>query len=196
MRERASGARGPFGALLRLVGFLIVAVTAGAVVAAMILPLAAGAGLITRGAVESFESLPDKLDAPELPERSVVLAADGSVLATIYYQNRIEVPLSAVSPVMRQAIVAVEDARFLDHPGIDLRGTMRAIVANSSSEGSRQGGSTITQQYVKNILIASASTDEELEAARARTPSCGSWRRARRASRRASLMWMVRPWAA
>jgi len=171
VRERASGARGPFGALLRLVGFLIVAVTAGAVVAAMILPLAAGAGLITRGAVESFESLPDKLDAPELPERSVVLAADGSVLATIYYQNRIEVPLSAVSPVMRQAIVAVEDARFLDHPGIDLRGTMRAIVANSSSEGSRQGGSTITQQYVKNILIASASTDEELEAARARTPS-------------------------
>ncbi|MFM9135695.1 MAG: transglycosylase domain-containing protein, partial [bacterium] len=171
MRERASGARGPFGALLRLVGFLIVAVTAGAVVATMVLPLAAGAGLITRGAVESFESLPDKLDAPELPERSVILAADGSVLATIYYQNRIEVPLSAVSPVMRQAIVAVEDARFLEHPGIDLRGTMRAIVANSSSEGSRQGGSTITQQYVKNILIASAATDDELEAARARTPS-------------------------
>ena len=101
----------------------------------------------------------------------MILAADGSVLATIYYQNRVEVPLASVSPIMRQAIVAIEDSRFLDHPGIDLRGTMRAIVANSTQSGGTQGGSTITQQYVKNLLIASASNEEELEAARARTPS-------------------------
>jgi len=151
--------------------FLLVTLVAGAVAAAMVLPVAAATGLLTRGAIDSFESLPSQLDAPDLPERSVILAADGSVMATIYYQNRVEVPLGAVSPVMRQAIVAVEDARFLEHPGIDLRGTMRAIVANSTQSGSTQGGSTITQQYVKNLLIASATNEEELEAARARTPS-------------------------
>ena len=168
---RPSGALGPLGALGRLVAFLLVALVAGGVAAAMVLPLAAAAGLVTRGAVESFESLPSQLDTPELPERSVILASDGTVLATIYYQNRIEVPLSSVSPVMRQAIVAIEDIRFLDHPGIDLRGTLRAVVSNSSGSGSIQGGSTITQQYVKNLLMASADTEEELQAARERTPS-------------------------
>ena len=169
---RPSGALGPLAALGRLGGFVVVSLLAGVVAVAMVLPLAAAAGLVTRGAVESFESLPSQLDAPELPERSVILASDGSVLATIYYQNRIEVPLSSVSPVMREAIVSVEDARYLDHPGIDLRGTMRAIVSNASdSGGSQQGGSTITQQYVKNVLIASATNEQELEAARARTPS-------------------------
>jgi membrane peptidoglycan carboxypeptidase len=161
----------PMAALGRLGLFALVTLVAGAVAAAMVLPVAAATGLLTRGAVDSFEALPSQLDAPDLPERSVILAADGSVMATIYYQNRVEVPLAAVSPIMRQAIVAVEDARFLEHPGIDLRGTMRAIVANSTQSGSTQGGSTITQQYVKNLLIASASNEEELEAARARTPS-------------------------
>ena len=161
----------PVAALGRLGLFLLVAIVAGAVAAAMVLPVAAATGLLTRGAIDSFESLPSQLDAPDLPERSVILASDGSVMATIYYQNRVEVPLSSVAPIMRQAIVAVEDARFLDHPGIDLRGTMRAVVANSTQSGSTQGGSTITQQYVKNLLIASATNEEELEAARARTPS-------------------------
>ncbi|MGA1502524.1 MAG: transglycosylase domain-containing protein [Candidatus Nanopelagicales bacterium] len=161
----------PMAALGRLGLFALVTLVAGAVAAAMVLPVAAATGLLTRGAIDSFESLPSQLDAPDLPERSVILASDGSVMATIYYQNRVEVPLAAVSPIMRQAIVAVEDARFLEHPGIDLRGTMRAIVANSTQSGSTQGGSTITQQYVKNLLIASATNEEELEAARARTPS-------------------------
>ena len=168
---RPSGRVGPASMLGRLALFALVTMVAGAVAAAMVLPVAAATGLLTRGAVESFESLPSQLDAPELPERSVILASDGSVLATIYYQNRIEVPLSSVAPVMRQAIVAVEDARFLDHPGIDLRGTMRAIVSNASGADSLQGGSTITQQYVKNVLMAAATTEEELQAARERTPS-------------------------
>ncbi len=170
-KTRPSGRVGPASLLGRLGLFALVSLLAGAVVAAMVLPVAAAAGLLTRGAVESFESLPTELNTPELPERSVILASDGSVLATIYYQNRIEVPLSSVSPIMRQAIVAIEDARFLDHPGIDLRGTMRAIVSNASGAETLQGGSTITQQYVKNVLMASASTEEELSAARERTPS-------------------------
>ena len=124
-RLRPDGSTGPLGATGRLLAFVLVAGLAGVVAAAMVLPLAAGAGVLTRNAVDSFESLPTNLDTPDLPERSVIQAADGSVLATIYYQNRIEVPLDAVAPVMRQAIVAIEDERFLEHSGVDLRGTVR-----------------------------------------------------------------------
>ena len=73
----------PLGALARLGGFFLVAIVAGAVAAAMILPVAAATGLLTRGAVESFESLPSQLDAPDLPERSVILASDGSLTDTL-----------------------------------------------------------------------------------------------------------------
>ena len=170
-RLRPDGSTGPLGATGRLLAFVLVAGLAGVVAAAMVLPLAAGAGVLTRNAVDSFESLPTNLDTPDLPERSVIQAADGSVLATIYYQNRIEVPLDAVAPVMRQAIVAIEDERFLEHSGVDLRGTVRAVVSNASNPGgSIQGGSTITQQYVKNVLITQATNEEELEAAQGRTP--------------------------
>jgi len=171
-RLRPDGSTGPIGAVGRLLAFVVVAGLAGIVAAAMVLPLAAGAGALTRSAVDSFESLPTSLDTPDLPERSVIQAADGSVLATIYYQNRIEVPLAAVAPAMRQAIVAIEDERFLEHSGVDLRGTVRAVVSNTSNPGgSIQGGSTITQQYVKNVLIAQATSEAELEAAQGRTPS-------------------------
>ena len=171
-RLRPDGSTGPTGAVARLLAFVAVAGLAGVVAAAMVLPLAAGAGALTRNAVSSFESLPSNLDTPDLPERSVIQAADGSVLATIYYQNRIEVPLDAVAPVMRQAIVAIEDERFLEHSGVDLRGTVRAVVSNAANPGgSIQGGSTITQQYVKNVLITQATSEEELQAAQGRTPS-------------------------
>ena len=171
-RLRPDGSTGLSGGAARLLAFVAVAGLAGIVAAAMVLPLAAGAGVLTRNAVNSFESLPSNLDTPDLPERSVIQAVDGSVLATIYYQNRIEVPLDAVAPVMRQAIVAIEDERFLEHSGVDLRGTVRAIVSNAAGpEGSIQGGSTITQQYVKNVLITQAASEDELQAAQGRTPS-------------------------
>ena len=157
--------------LPRLSALLGVAVLCGAVVAAMVLPIVVGAGAITRQAVAAFESVPDQLREPPLPQRSIILAADGSVLATVYYQNRVEVPLNQVAPVMREAIVAIEDSRFLEHNGMDLRGTVRALVSNSSGSGIIQGGSTLTQQYVKNVLIAAASNEQDLEAARGRTPS-------------------------
>src|SRR5262249_30126118 len=58
-----------------------------------------------------------------------------------------------------------EDARFYEHNGIDLQGTIRAMLANTQAGGVTQGGSTITQQYVKNILIATARTKAQREAA-------------------------------
>ncbi len=66
---------------------------------------------------------------------------------------------------MQDAIVAIEDARFYQHNGIDLQGTVRALVANTQAGGVTQGGSTITQQYVKNVLLDTAKTKAEREAA-------------------------------
>ena len=157
-RLRALGAR-----LLLLVG---VSALAGVLVAGLALPLAGGVGLAARGSVDSFDSLPATFTAPPLAQNSRVLAADGSVLATFYDQNRVLVPLSEVSPAMRQAIVAIEDSRFYDHGGVDVRGTVRALVNNSTGE-SVQGGSTITQQYVKNALVESALAENDRESAKA-----------------------------
>ena len=153
----------------RLGLFVLVSVVAGMLVAGAALPFVGGVGVATRTAVEDYEALPSQLIAPPLPQRSRILASDGSVIATIYEQNRIEVPLSAVAPVMRQAMVAIEDRRFYDHGGVDPRGMLRALVGNTSGSGSTQGGSTLTQQYVKNVFVESAATPQEAAAARART---------------------------
>ena len=161
-----------FGAALRVLAhcglFVAISVVAGVVVAAIALPLVAPAGMAGRVAVEDFQSLPAELDVPPLPQQSVVLASDGSRLATLFFQNRIEVSLEEVAPIMRQAIVAIEDSRFYDHRGIDVRGTVRALVSNTSG-GTVQGGSTLTQQYVKNVLITSAQTEQDAVDARSRT---------------------------
>lgn len=163
------GGRGPLsplGVLGRLAGLGAGAVIAGVIVGLMLMPFAGAAGVITRDVVSDFESLPDSLSTPPLPERSVILASDGSLLATLYYQNRVEVPLESISPVMRQAIVAIEDARFLDHNGVDARGVVRAVARNTSAGEIEQGSSTLTMQYVKNVLVNQAASAEDLEAAR------------------------------
>jgi membrane peptidoglycan carboxypeptidase len=161
---------GPKAIATRLAALVAAAVVAGLVVGLMAVPLVGGLGVASRDVIREFESIPDGITEPPLPQRTQILASDGSVLATLYYQNRVEIPLSSVAPVMRQAMVAVEDARFLDHNGVDLRGTLRAIATNTSAGGVQQGGSTLTMQYVKNVLVNSATNAEELDAARGQSP--------------------------
>ncbi|MFN8168283.1 MAG: transglycosylase domain-containing protein [Candidatus Nanopelagicales bacterium] len=155
----------------RLGLFVLVSTVAGVLVAGAALPFVGGSGVAARSAVESYESLPSQLSAPPLPQRSRILASDGSVLATIYEQNRLEVPLAQMAPVMRQAIVAVEDGRFYEHRGVDMRGLVRAFVGNASdgTVAAGGGGSTLTQQYVKNVFVNAANTPEEAKAAIARS---------------------------
>jgi membrane peptidoglycan carboxypeptidase len=148
------------GFLTRLVLFLVVSVLSGVLVAGLVLPVLGSVGLVARKSADGFEDLPAELDIPPLPERSRILASDGSLIANFYYENRISVPLSQVSPLMRQAVVAIEDSRFYKHGGIDLRGTMRAFVNNQSGEDT-QGGSTLTQQYVKQVLLERAQNIED-----------------------------------
>ncbi len=152
------------------IGLLVlVSMLSGVLVAGLALPVIGGLGLAARAGVKEFQSLPTELEAPPLPQRSTILAKDGSTIATFYYENRVTVPLSLVAPVMRKAIVAIEDSRFYEHAGIDVKGALRALATNASAGGVRQGGSTLTQQYVKNVLVEKARTAQGRKAATADT---------------------------
>ena len=70
-------------------------------------------------------------------------------------------PLDAISPIMLKAIVAIEDSRFYDHGALDLKGTLRAMIRNQTEGEVQQGGSSITQQYVKLSLVEKAKTAAE-----------------------------------
>ncbi len=97
--------------------------------------------------------------APVIPpdaESSVVVDVHGAVVHTFHgVENRESVPLSAVPTHVREAVLAIEDARFYSHRGVDLQATIRALRANVAEGEVVQGGSTITQQYVKNALVGS-----------------------------------------
>jgi membrane peptidoglycan carboxypeptidase len=128
-------------------------------------------GVSARNGANWFEAIPGDLRTPPVPQRSLILAADGSKLATFYYENRVDVPLTKVAPVMRKAILAIEDNRFYEHGGLDFKATIRALASNIVAGQVTQGGSGITQQYVKNLLVETASTAEERRSARATTPA-------------------------
>ena len=148
-----------------------VAVLAGVVVAGMILPVVGPVGLLARDSISSFEDLPRDFREPALPVRTRVYAADGTKIATVYEENRKEVPLEKIAPVMQQAVVAIEDSRFYEHNGFDPRGFARAAVTNVTTGEVAQGGSTLTMQYVKNVLLTAAVDEEEQAAAREDTIS-------------------------
>ena len=66
---------------------------------------------------------------------------------------------------MKQALVDIEDSRFYDHNGLDVQGTLRALVTNVAAGSVQEGGSTLTQQLVKQTLLQTATTPEERQAA-------------------------------
>jgi membrane peptidoglycan carboxypeptidase len=144
--------------VLDRVGLLAaVSAVAGILMAGMLLPIVGGIGLIARAGANDFESLPSVLKESPLPQVSRILAADGSTIATFYAEDRIPASLSQVPDVMQKALIAIEDVRFYEHHGVDFKGSLRALLHNSSSGSVQQGGSTITQQYVKNMLVESGT---------------------------------------
>ncbi len=145
---------------------LVVCVIAGLLLAALAFPVVGSVGLAVKAGADEFLVLPAELETPPLAERSRILAADGSVLATLYSQNRVMVPLADVPEQTRKAVIAIEDSRFYAHNGVDPKGTLRAAIANAKANGVAQGGSTLTQQYVKNALLQAADTEQEQDAAR------------------------------
>ncbi|MFI6763015.1 penicillin-binding protein [Micromonospora sp. NPDC050417] len=134
---------------------LVAGLAAGVLVAAAAFPALALTGLAAKAGAEAFESLPVELRVATAPQASRVFASDGRTpLAVFFDENRQDVPLADVAPVMRDAIVAAEDHAFYRHRGIDLRGFLRAIVANTI--GAQQGASTLTMQLVRMSATYSA----------------------------------------
>lgn len=115
----------------------------------------------------SYEVKETEVSIPQDAESSQVLDASGNVVQILHgEENRESVPLSAMSDQLIDAVLAIEDHRYWDHPGIDLQATIRAAKVNFDAGGISQGGSTITQQYVKNALLYSDQTlDRKIEEA-------------------------------
>lgn len=96
----------------------------------------------------------DVVFPPEPPGSSLVLFADGSVLTELHGPERREpVRWADLPPALPRAVVAIEDTRFWDHGGVDARGVARALVRDVSAGAAREGGSTITQQYVRAAML-------------------------------------------
>jgi penicillin-binding protein 1A len=95
------------------------------------------------------------LSSTSLPQDMLIFDRHGSLLADIGDQgdHRIVVPLSYISPNVINATIAVEDHSFYSNSGVDLGAVMRAALADYSHHGIKQGGSTISQQLVKQLFI-------------------------------------------
>jgi membrane peptidoglycan carboxypeptidase len=139
-----------------LVAFVVTSMVAGVLAAGLAMPAVGASGVMAKNSVTFFNSLPGDLATPPTSQRSTMLAADGSVITTFFDEYRIDRPLSAISPNMQHAIVAIEDARFFKHGGVDPKGLIRAAVVNQIHGGYAQGASTLTQQLVKNVLVEAA----------------------------------------
>jgi membrane peptidoglycan carboxypeptidase len=161
--------KGDRGVVQSVVLFLGVSVLSGALAAGLAIPFAGLAGFGTEKTAETLQDLPIELKTDPLAVKSKMVAADGSLIANLYEQNRIPVKLAQVAPIMRKAIVSIEDDRFYQHGALDAKGTLRALIRNQSDGGVSQGGSSITQQFVKLSLIEKAQTPEQVKAATAET---------------------------
>lgn len=135
--------------------FVVMSVLAGMLVAVAVTPAVAVAGESTSGAVAFFEDLPSYLDVQTPQQVSSVYATKGGKqvkIASFYAENRTNVTADQMADTLKQAAIDTEDPRYYDEGGIDVLGTLRGVAATVVG-GDVQGGSSITQQYVKNVLV-------------------------------------------
>lgn len=138
---------------------LLAGLLGGVIVAIGALPATALASWAVSRTAIAYDDLPEILRNPAISQASYLYANDGKTLITTFYdENRRDVPLSQVAKVMQDAVVAAEDARFYSHNGVDVMGVLRALVRNSSAGETQQGASTLTMQYVRNVLKSDPST--------------------------------------
>jgi len=154
-----------FSTLFKLIG---AGVAAGVLVAFIALPGVGSAGLTARDAANNFESMDSQLKTERPSERTVVYDSSGKQFAAFFDKFRESIRLDKVAPIMKTAIVDIEDSRFYQHGALDMKGTIRAFATNVESDRT-QGGSTLTQQYVKNLLVDNAQNDSEYKQATAPT---------------------------
>ncbi|WP_104175070.1 transglycosylase domain-containing protein [Arthrobacter sp. Y81] len=146
----------------RLVGFIAVSALCGILAAGLVGPSVAAAGVTVNNSITFFNSLPGELTVDVPSQSTKMVTADGQPIATFYAENRVRVTLDQMSPYIKDAIIAIEDSRFYEHAGIDPQGILRALTYNFT-QGDRQGASTLTQQYVTNVINESHLSAEQGE---------------------------------
>ena len=140
--ESVKGRRG----WVRAAGRMLLRMTAVLMVAGVAIALLLG-GLVWSTIQETPDV--DHLRTVRAMHPSVVLAGDGSELTTLRSVQREWLPLARISPQVLHALIDTEDRRFYEHPGVDIRRTLAAVL--HTANGDTQGGSTITQQLVRNL---------------------------------------------
>lgn len=159
MPQKNRTVNGVLGGLLGLVGLSAVA---GLLVTASVTPVLAMTGLAGTSALTLFDELPEVLKVDTPMEQSTIYAKDPAgndvPMATFYEQNRVPVTYEQISPVLYDAILSSEDKNFYSHGGVNLGATVSAVIDNIKGSSSR-GASTISQQFVKNVLIQECEKD-------------------------------------
>lgn len=163
---RTAKPRTPSGAIGGFIGAIIMSVIAGVLVTVAVTPVVALSGYAASSAISVFENLPDHLDPGQLAEPSSILAVNSAgetvKLADFFAQNREMVGWDQISQYVKDAAVSTEDPRFYTHNGVDVMGLGRAVLGQLKG-GDAGGASTITMQYVRNVLVqrAEAIIDED-----------------------------------
>lgn len=137
----------------------------GLIAGLLVAPAALATGAGAARSTDLWQAM--QVDVPfdaSLPKRSVMVDKNGTVFATLFEENRIPITRDQISTVFVDALLATEDTRFFEHGGVDLLGTGRAIL-NNALGGDRQGASTLTQQWIKNLVQTAADTEEKKAAA-------------------------------
>jgi penicillin-binding protein 1A len=129
-------------------------------IASLVLTLAAAvtAVVVVRRIEAELPSVSDLRGHYQPSQVTRVLARDGTLLAELFTERRTVVPITALPAHVKLAVLAAEDANFYEHEGLNYWGIVRAFLVNLRSGKTKQGGSTITQQVVKNLLLDSERT--------------------------------------
>lgn len=142
--------------------YITLCVAGGIAASIMFVPGVMSVNSVVKTVVPSLRVDGIDFDVTALPQKSRLYASDGkTIIATFYAQNRTVVPLRRISQYMQRAMVAREDRRFFEHSGVDMQGVIRAFVQTFVKKGDMQGGSSLTQQYVKNVLMIKARENND-----------------------------------
>lgn len=150
--------------MLKLSGLCVLA---GILLSGLLFPVIGAAGIISNRAGDAVNSITSELLTKQAPLVTTVTDRDGAPIAYLFDQNRRPVAADQISETMKAAIIAIEDRRFYEHEGVDWPGTVRAAFSNQVAGEISQGGSTLTQQYVKNYQVHVTAADDPLKQAKA-----------------------------
>ncbi|MDJ0347988.1 transglycosylase domain-containing protein [Cryobacterium sp. PH29-G1] len=161
------------GALGGFLGLIGMSAVAGILVTAAVAPAVALSGIAATNTINVFDSLPEYLAIDRLAQKSNIYASTNAddpvgtrvLLASFYEQNRVDVASDAISQFAKDAAIAGEDPRFMEHGGVDIQSSFNGAVQTLAGGGTR-GGSSITQQYVKNVLVQKCEAMTDADAAK------------------------------